>query len=270
MDTVMETFRIINDGETPDTFFLSLLYKNVPEDIKTVFFDPYLSRDGNQVRLSIRVFETDPNLRRQDLLNRVRDELTDQRGFTAEQVHLTGMLVLYNNVLQSLYRSQILTLGFVFLMILGMFILLFRSLKVGLIALVPNVLAATVVLGTMGLTGVPLDIMTITIAAITVGIGVDDSIHYVHRFKTEFAAHGDYQLAMQRSHASIGRAMYYTSIIIAAGFSILVLSNFLPTIFFGLFTSLAMLFAMVANLTLLPLLLIRLRPLGPGSGAPVP
>ena len=269
MDTVMDTFRVINNGDTPDTFFMSLLYKNVPDDIKAAFFDPYLSRDGNQLRLSIRVFESDPNLRRQALLERVRDDLIAGYGLEPDQLHLTGMLVLYNNVLQSLYRSQILTLGFVFVMILGMFILLFRSLKVGLVALVPNLLAATVVLGAMGLTGVPLDIMTITIAAITVGIGVDDSIHYVHRFKTEFAAHKDYGLAMRRSHASIGRAMYYTSIIIAAGFSILVLSNFLPTIFFGLFTSLAMLFAMVANLTLLPLLLLWFRPLGPGSDAPV-
>ena len=267
MDTVMDTFRVINNGDTPDTFFMSLLYKNVPDDIKTGFFDPYLARDGNQLRMSIRVFESDPNLRRQALLDRVRDDLIADYGLEPEQLHLTGMLVLYNNVLQSLYRSQILTLGFVFLAILVMFIVLFRSLKVGLIALVPNLLAAAVVLGSMGLSDVPLDIMTITIAAITVGIGVDDSIHYVHRFKAEFAAHGDYQVAMRRSHASIGRAMYYTSIIIAAGFSILVLSNFLPTIFFGLFTSLAMLFAMVANLTLLPLLLVRLKPLGDAQTA---
>ena len=171
--------------------------------------------------------------------------------------------------LQSLYQSQILTLGFVFLAILGMFLLLFRSLKIALIGLTPNLLAAGAVLGLMGLAGIPLDIMTITIAAITVGIGVDDSIHYLHRFIAEFREHGNYHRAMQRSHAGIGSAMYYTSIVIAAGFSILVLSNFIPTIYFGLLTGFAMLFAMVANLTLLPLLLVWLQPLGKGGeGAP--
>ncbi len=269
LDTTIDTLRIVNQDEAPTTFFLSLLYKKLPADIKAALFDPYMAPDGNQLRLSVRVFESDPGLRRQALLDRIRADLLRDHGLKPEQLHLTGMLVLYNNVLQSLYRSQILTLGFVFLAILLMFVLLFRSLRIGLIALVPNLLAATVVLGIMGLGGVPLDIMTITIAAITIGIGVDDSIHYVHRFMAEFAEHGDYRLAMQRTHASIGRAMYYTSIIIAAGFSILVLSNFIPTIFFGLFTAFAMLFAMVANLSLLPLLLVRLRPLGPGSTAGV-
>jgi len=269
LDTTIDTLRVVNEGREPTTFFMSLLYKNLPAEIKAALFDPYMAPDGNQVRISVRVFESDPHLRRQALLDQIRGELLDGFGLKPAQVHLTGMLVLYNNVLQSLYRSQILTLGFVFLAILAMFVLLFRSLRIALIALTPNLLAATFVLGIMGLTGVPLDIMTITIAAITIGIGVDDSIHYVHRFMAEFAEHGDYRQAMHRSHASIGRAMYYTSIIIAAGFSILVLSNFIPTIFFGLFTALAMLFAMVANLTLLPLLLIRLRPLGPGSAASV-
>ena len=269
MDTAIQTLRVVNEGEEPGTFFLSLLYKNLPDDVKAALIDPYLSEDGNQVRLSVRVFESDPTLRRQALLDEIDAQLVAEFGLKPEQVHLTGMLVLYNNVLQSLYRSQILTLGFVFVAILAMFVVLFRSLAVGLVALVPNVLAALTVLGTMGLAGVPLDIMTITIAAITVGIGVDDSIHYVHRFRRELREHGDYEEAMRNSHASIGRAMYYTSIIIAAGFSILMLSNFLPTIYFGLFTSFAMLFAMVANLTLLPLLLIRLKPFGAALASPV-
>ena len=116
-----------------------------------------------------------------------------------------------------------------------------------LIAIVPNILAAGAVLGLMGLLSIPLDIMTITIAAIVIGIGVDDTIHYMHRFRQEFAVDGDYIGAMRRSHASIGRAMYYTSIIVTIGFSILVLSNFWPTIYFGVLTGFAMLFAMFAN-----------------------
>jgi hypothetical protein len=259
MATTMETLRIINDDKPLSTFFLSVLYKKLPDTVKNALFDPYMSSDGNQMRFSVRVFESDPNLRRAELIEKIRFHLINEMGFKPEQVHLTGMLVLYNNVLQSLYRSQILTLGFVFLAILFMFMLLFRSPRIALIALVPNMVVAGSVLGIMGIFSVPLDIMTITIAAITVGIGVDDSIHYVHRFRQEFQRDGDYLAAVIRSHGSIGRAMYYTSIIIAAGFSILALSNFIPTIYFGVFTAFAMLFAMVANLTLLPLLLIWFR-----------
>jgi len=263
MHTAMETLRIINGGETPGTFFLSILYKRLPDDVKAVLIDPYMSADGNQVRFSVRVFESDPDLRRDELLQRVRADLVERFDLKPVQVHVTGMLVLYNNVLQSLYRSQILTLGFVFLAILAMFLFLFRAPLLAMLALVPNLLAAVAVLGFMGWLAVPLDIMTITIAAIVVGIGVDDSIHYVHRFRQEFARDRDYLGAVSRAHGSIGRAMFYTSVIVTAGFAVLVLSNFIPTIYFGLFTGFAMLFAMIANLTLLPLLLVAFRPLGP-------
>jgi predicted RND superfamily exporter protein len=267
MHTAIETLRAINEGETPGTFFLSILYKRLPEDVKSVLIDPYMSADGNQVRFSVRVFESDPELRRDELLARIRSDLVEQFGLKPEQVHVTGMLVLYNNVLQSLYRSQILTLGFVFLAILAMFLVLFRKPLLAILALVPNLLAAVAVLGFMGWLRVPLDIMTITIAAIVVGIGVDDSIHYVHRFRQEFEKDGDYPGAVSRAHGSIGRAMFYTSVIVTAGFAVLVLSNFIPTIYFGLFTGFAMVFAMIANLTLLPLLLVAFRPLGPARVA---
>jgi predicted RND superfamily exporter protein len=263
MHTAMETLRAINEGETPGTFFLSILYKRLPQNVKSVLIDPYMSADGNQVRFSVRVFESDPSLRRDELLERIRRDLVERFDLKPEQVHVTGMLVLYNNVLQSLYRSQILTLGFVFLAILVMFLFLFRAPLLALLAMVPNLLAAAAVLGFMGWLGVPLDIMTITIAAIVVGIGVDDSIHYVHRFRHEFAKDGDYLGAVGRAHGSIGRAMFYTSVIVTAGFAVLVLSNFIPTIYFGLFTGFAMIFAMIANLTLLPLLLVAFEPLGP-------
>jgi len=265
MSTTLDVFSASNDGDPLDTFFLSVLYKRAPPLVKSTLFDPYLSADGNQVRLSVRILESDPNLRRAALLERIETHLIEDMGFAPEQVRLSGLMVLYNNVLQSLYRSQILTLGFVFLAILVMFMVLFRSLRIALIGLVPNLLAAGTVLGIMGLAGIPLDIMTITIAAITVGIGVDDSIHYLHRFISEFREHGNYHTAVQRSHRSIGAAMYYTSIVIAAGFSILSLSNFVPTIYFGVLTAFAMLFAMVANLTLLPVLLMLFKPLGRGG-----
>jgi hypothetical protein len=255
MATTIQTLQVLNQDETPGTFFLSILYKRLPADIKETLFDPYMSRDGNQVRLSVRVYETDQGLRRDELLKKIEQELVQVQGFHPDRVHITGMLVLYNNVLQSLFRSQTLTIAAVFVGILAMFLVLFGSLKIAFIAMLPAMLAAGAVLGTMGWLGVALDIMTITIAAISIGIGVDHSIHYVHRFRAEFEVDRDYVAAIRRCHGSIGRAIYYTSIIVIAGFSILALSNFIPTIYFGLFTGVAMVVALIANLTLLPVLL---------------
>jgi len=141
-----------------------------------------------------------------------------------------------------------------------MFAVLFRSISISLIAMVPNALAAATVLGVMGLAGIPLDIMTITIAAITVGMGVDNSIHYIHRFRHELQWDGNYIAAMHRSHQTIGRALTYTAVTVIMGFSILALSNFIPSIYFGLLTSLAMAAAMLGSLTLLPALILLFKP----------
>ncbi len=243
-----------------DNFTLSVIYERMQADVKQELFSPYMSEDGQQIRFSVRVFESDPTLRRTALLEQIRTQLVEKMGLDSEQIHLTGMLVLYNNMLQSLFRSQIATLGAVFLAIFFMFLILFRSVKLSLIALVPNLVSAALVLGLMGWFGIPLDLMTITIAAITVGIGVDDTIHYVHRFRDEIAVDGDYWAAVARCHLSIGRAIYYTSVTIMLGFSILALSQFVPTIYFGMLTGVAMLSALLANLTLLPLLIVSVRP----------
>ena len=203
-----------------DNILLSIVYNRMPDDIKAALMTPYLSDDGDQIRFSVRVFESDRTLRRSELINKIRRDLKDKFGLADEQIHLSGMLVLYNNMLQSLFRSQVLTLGAVFVVILGMFIVLFRSLRVAATAIIPNIVSAVLVLGFMGWLGIPLDLMTITIAAITVGIAVDDTIHYVHRFSHEFAIDGDYWAAIHRCHLTVGRAMYYTSITITLGFSI--------------------------------------------------
>ncbi len=246
-----------------DDYLLSIVYQRLPEDVKADLIAPYLSADGNQLRIAIRVFESDPSLRRQQLLDAIRAKLTEDMGLMPEQVQLTGMLVLYNNMLQSLFRSQILTLGAVFLAIMLMFVILFRSLWVAVIAVIPNVASGVFVLGLMGWLAIPLDLMTITIAAITIGIAVDDTIHYVCRFRKEFATDRDYWPAVHRCHGTIGRAMYYTSVTIMMGFSILALSNFVPTIYFGVLTGCAMIVALLANLTLLPALLVVCRAFGP-------
>jgi hypothetical protein len=260
--TTMRMLESLKDSSALDDFFLAILYKRLPDDIRETLFTPYMAEDGNQLRFAIRVFESDPSLKREQLLDKIRRHLVGTMGLEAEQVHLTGMLVLYNNMLQSLFRSQILTLGIVFLAILVMFIILFRNLKMASVAIIPTLLAALQVLGLMGWLGIPLDLMTITIAAIVIGIAVDDAIHYVHRFTVEFGKDGNYRATMERCHDSIGRAMYYTTITVTLGFMILVLSNFIPTIYFGLLTGFAMLVALIANLTLLPLLIIWIRPLG--------
>ncbi len=262
--TAVRILEQLDPGIVRDNFELSVLYERLTPDLRQALFTPYLSADGDQLRISVRVFESDPSLHRAKLLQRIRADLTEELSLRDDQIHLTGMLVLYNNMLESLFQSQILTLGVVFLAIMLMFLALFRSLRVAATAVVPNLLAACLVLGLMGWFGIPLDLMTITIAAITVGIGVDDTIHYVHRFRLEFARDGNYWESIARCHQSIGRAIYYTSITVMLGFSILALSQFVPTVYFGLLTSLAMLVALLANITLLPLLIVTFRVAGRG------
>ncbi|PLW83882.1 hypothetical protein CWI75_00530 [Kineobactrum sediminis] len=259
------TFEVVKSllGDDIGSVELALVQKSLPPEVAELMVEPYFSADNEEARITVRVMETSENLRRNAFLERLHDELVEVTGLEPEQVQFTGMLVLYNNVLQSLFRSQILTLGVVFLSILVMFVLLFRSLSLAFIALAPNVLAAGLVLGVMGLVGIPLDIMTITIAAIVVGIGVDDCIHYVHRFMREFPKDRNYLATMYRCHGSIGRAMYYTTITVIIGFSMLTVSNFKPSIYFGLLTVLAMAAAVIGALLLLPRLILLVKPLGP-------
>lgn len=259
--TTMQMLEDLNDGDKINDFFLSIIHKNLPDSIKASLLKPYLSEDGNQLRYTMRVYDSDPDLRRNDLIQKIEHDLVTELGLKPEQVNVTGMLVLYNNMLQSLFQSQIQTLGFVFLAILAMFIVLFRNLKIALLTIIPNIIAATAILGLMGSLGIPLDIMTITIAAIAIGIAVDNAIHYVHRFSDEYHKDQNYWQAIQRSHRSIGKAMYYTTLIIALGFSILAFSNFIPTIYFGLLTGLSMVIALAANLMLLPLLIAWVKPM---------
>jgi len=261
MNTIMRVFEEVNFGIPLDNFYLSLMRRQMPDDVKEQVVTPFLSEQHDQLRFTLRVRESDPDLNRQELIEGIRTHLVDDMQLAPEQVHVSGMLVLYNNMLQSLFRSQIMTIGAVLLAVMLMFVVVFRSLRLAVIGIIPNIIPSAFILGAMGWTGIPLDMMTITIAAIAIGIGVDDTIHYVHRFHREFDKDRDYLAAMYRSHSSIGRAMLYTSVIITAGFSVLSLSNFVPTVYFGLFTGFAMIAALVANLTVLPKLLIMLRPL---------
>jgi predicted RND superfamily exporter protein len=260
--TMLSIVEKLNEDKPLDSLELALLYSETPDKFKNLLIKPYVSVEHNQVRLWLRVRDSEKNLRRNALLKKIETDLKEILGLDEEHVHLAGMLVLYNNMLQSLFGSQILTLGITVLVLMGMFGVLFRSFKIALIAIFPNVLSIATVLGVMGWLNIPLDMMTITIAAIGVGIAVDDTIHYIHRFKEEFYKDRNYLQTMHRCHGSIGHAMYYTSVTIIIGFSILAASNFIPSIYFGLLTGLAMLIALIAALTLLPSILVLFKPFG--------
>ncbi len=269
LHTTAAMFESVEPGIAEDDLALSILHDKLPASLAETLLDPYWHLPAQQLRFAIRVFESDPELRRAELLREIRSRLESEVGLEPEQVELTGMVVLYNDMLQSLFRSQILTVGVVFAAVALLFALVFRSLRIAVVAVIPNVFAALSVLGLMGWLGVRLDLMTITIAAISIGIGVDDTIHYVHRSRKEFALDGDYAAALRRSHGSVGQALFYTTLTVALGFSILSLSNFVPTIYFGLLTGLAMVTALVADLCLLPLLIQLSQCYGP-AGAAVP
>lgn len=246
---------------------LALVENSMPDDVNNTLVSPYFNAEIDQARISVRAMETSESLRRDKFLRELRETLIAELNVDGDRIQFTSLLVLYNNVLQSLFTSQILTLSVVFVAIGVMFWLLFRSLSLALLALAPNMLAAGLVLGIMGLAGIPLDIMTITIAAIVVGIGVDDCIHYIYRFREEFSRDKNYRAAMHRSHESIGRAMYYTTLTVIVGFSLLTLSNFNPSLYFGVLTDVAMVAAVAGALLLLPKLILLFKPFGP-EGVP--
>jgi predicted RND superfamily exporter protein len=254
----------VNDGKEFDGLELALLYEKLPDVVREPLVDPYVSIDDDEARILVRIRDSQEGLRRMELLERIESGLRSELGLDADEVALAGTFVLYNNMLQSLFASQISSLWAVMGGIGAMFLVLFRSARLAVIGLVPNLLAAAVVLGLMGWIGIPLDLMTITIAAIAIGIAVDNGIHYIFRFREEFAKTGDYAATLHICHANIGRAVFYTSTTVIFGFSILVLSNFLPMIYFGVLTGLAMSIAFLASLTLLPLLILVWKPFGRG------
>ena len=260
--SIIDVATLLNNNKPLGTLEMGVLYSKIPDTIKTEIIDPYISIQDNEARINLRIIDSQENLRRNDLINKINFDLKNKIGLDENEFKLAGVLILFNNLLQSLFKSQILTLGLVMIGIFLMFFILFRNIKLSLIGVVPNFIAAFFILGIIGLLGIPLDMMTITIAAITIGIAVDNSIHYIYRFKEEFKSLNDYNKTINLCHSTVGRAILNTSITIVFGFSILVLSKFIPTIYFGIFTGLAMLLAMISVLTLLPSLILLIRPFG--------
>ena len=250
------------DGKKLQGLEIGVLYTKLPDSIKKEIVDPYISIKNNEARISLRILDSKENLRRNELIKKINYDLENELGLNVDEFKLAGVLILFNNLLQSLFKSQILTLGVVMAGITLMFLILFRNITLSLIGVVPNFMAAFLILGIIGLLGIPLDMMTITIAAITIGIAVDNSIHYIYRFKEEFKKINDYNKTLEKCHDTVGVAILNTSITIVFGFSILVLSNFIPTIYFGIFTGIAMLLAMISVLTLLPKLILVVKPFG--------
>jgi len=252
----------LNEGKKLQGLEMGILYTKIPDLIKKEIIDPYISIENNEARISLRILDSKEDLRRNELIKKINYDLENQLGLDRKEFKLAGVLILFNNLLQSLFKSQILTLGIVMAGITLMFLILFRNITLSLIGVVPNFMAAFLILGIIGLLEIPLDMMTITIAAITIGIAVDNSIHYIYRFKEEFKKINNYNQTVEKCHNTVGVAILNTSITIVFGFSILVLSNFIPTIYFGVFTGIAMLLAMISVLTLLPKLILIVKPFG--------
>ena len=260
--SIIQVATQLNDNKELGTLEMGVLYSKIPNSIKKEIVDPYISVKDNEARISVRIKDSQKNLRRNELIKKINYDLENKIGLKKDEFKLAGVLILFNNLLQSLFKSQILTLGFVMMGIFIMFLILFKNLKLSIIGVIPNFIAAFFILGIIGLLGIPLDMMTITIAAITIGIAVDNSIHYIYRFKEEYNQNKNYEQTIRLCHSTVGVAILNTSITIVFGFSILVLSNFIPTIYFGIFTGIAMLLAMISVLTLLPNLILTIKPFG--------
>ena len=249
----------LNSDEEFDNLELSVIYKKLPLDLKSQIIDPYLSIENNQARITVRMIDTNANLERNKFISEINNKFNNDFSSENYKIFTTGILILYNNMLQSLFDSQIISLGTVMLGIFLMLAFLFQSWRLAFIGILPNIIACITILGIMGLASIPLDLMTITIAAITIGIAVDNCIHYVYRFKESYLITNDYNKTVLVCNQSVGKAIRSTSMTIIVGFSILIFSNFWPTIYFGIFTALAMLIALVGSLTLLPILIVKTR-----------
>jgi predicted RND superfamily exporter protein len=252
----------LNHGREFDPFELNVIYKRLPENLKQEMLSPYISIEHDEALLSVRVLDSQPNLRREELLTRIREGLTHDLGLKRSEFEVTGLLVLYSNMLQSLYSSQIQSLGWSILGVLLILWVLFRSFKAALIGVIPNIVAATGVLGFMGWMGIPLDMMTIMVASLTIGIAVEDCIHYLYRYGVEFKRIQNGIETLYYCHSNIAKAGFYTTLVVCFGFSILVLSNFVPSIIFGILTTIAMTIAILGALTLMPKLILMWKPFG--------
>jgi predicted RND superfamily exporter protein len=258
--SVLQLGEKLNDNKKLGPLEMAILHSKLPEDIKKNIITPYISIDDNEARISLRIIDSNPELNRKELLIKIQKDLEEKLQLKKEEFKITGILVIFNNLLQSLFDSQIKTLGITFAGIFLLLLILFKSFLWSVVAAIPNFTSALFILGSLGLFNIPLDMMTITIASISVGIAIDNSIHYIYRFREEFKINKNYNRTIQICHRTVGKAIVNASLTIVFGFSILILSNFIPSIYFGIFTGLAMLTAMTLVLTLMPQLILIIKP----------
>ena len=251
--TLIKAIKELNNGVSDD-FLLAAMYEKLPLEYKNILLSPYVSVENDELRFSLRIVDSDPKLRRNLFLKELREGLLELTKNDNVSIEVVGMMVLYNNMLQNLLSSQVDTFGLTVAILFVIFCFVFRSIKLATIAIVSNLIPLCTLFGVMGFFGIPLDVMSITIAAISIGIGVDDIIHYIHRFKEELLTKDVFE-SIKAAHASIGYAMYYTSFTIFLGFSVMITSNFIPTIYFGLLTDLVMVFMLLGALIILPSLI---------------
>ncbi|GHE77571.1 efflux RND transporter permease subunit [Thalassotalea profundi] len=246
--------QVVN-GKPLTEYELTALYKSLDTDLQQELFGAYFSEKDNQVRISMRVQDSTQDLNRADLLQNIHTELS-ALGLKEKDYTLTGLFILYQDVLSRLVDSQVLTILIVYGAMAITLMIIFSSLKVACIALIPNLITTLVIMGILGLFSIPLDLMTITIAAVAMGISMDDTIHYIHRYLEErkLDKTGDKEW-VKRTNLSVGYALIYTTSVIVIGFGTLVFSNFVPSMLFGLLTSVAMIVALVTDITTLPVLL---------------
>ena len=252
---LLEVGKELNEGRELDALALALIYSSLSGEGRELILTPFVSIENDELHFSVRTLDSDPRLKRAEFLRTLQNELNELVGKDAE-VKISGAMKLYTNMLDSLFSSQINSLGFVLLAFFATFWLIFASLRLAIIAICINILPLICVLGAMGLAGLSLDIMSITIGSISLGIGVDSAIHYIYRYKRELAHFKDSKKAIIASHASIGYALYYTSFAVFIGFGVMISSNFWPTIYFGALTDLVMFFMLASSLILLPSLLL--------------
>ena len=252
---LLEVGKELNEGRELDALALALIYSSLSGERRELILTPFVSIENDELHFSVRTLDSDPRLKRAEFLRTLQNELNELVGENA-QVKISGAMKLYTNMLDSLFSSQINSLGFVLLAFFATFWLIFASLRLAIIAICINILPLICVLGAMGLAGLSLDIMSITIGSISLGIGVDSAIHYIYRYKRELAHFKDSKKAIIASHASIGYALYYTSFAVFIGFGVMISSNFWPTIYFGALTDLVMFFMLASSLILLPSLLL--------------
>lgn len=258
--SVIQMGEKINNDKKLESLEMAILYSKLPENIKKNIVSPYISIENNEARFSVRVIDSNPNLNRKELLNKIQKHLEENLKLSKDDFKITGVFVLFNNQLQSLYKSQIQTLSFSYFGILLALFILFRSWILSLIASAPDMVASMLILGSLGFLKIPLDMMTITIATIVMGIGTRAGIYYINRFKSEFLIHKDYKKTIRVCHETVGKSIVIAALTIIFGFSILVLSNFNPTINFGILIGIAIFAALILSLTIMPLLLLITKP----------